>query len=185
MQQKRPLNYYLPMRFANGEQIRQFSKPCVRCGHMLGAKDMFGIARLLDDSLAIAAKAQCPKCGEQFGVACRVDNHKRVTRVIMPALLFGWFLRNLPVQPREREAEVARAAALLAQANEPAATAAPTATTPREIIRADESVGSFQGKVIPAWVKVDGQQMAFDRVLLNARPGPGEFLLDDCLVYRA
>ncbi|MDR3426750.1 MULTISPECIES: hypothetical protein [Silvimonas] len=182
MQQKRPLNRYLPIRFANGEQIRQFSKPCVRCGHMLNAKDMMGVARLLDDSLAIAAKAQCPKCGETFGVACRIDNHKRVTRVVMPEFLFSWFLRNLPVQAREREAEQARANEAKTETTD--TIPAPAAPTPREVIRADESVGSYQGKVIPAWVKVDGRQLAFDRIALNARPGPGEFLLDECLVYR-
>ena len=178
MQAKRPLNRYLPIRFANGEQIRQFSKPCVRCGNMLNARDMVGVARMLDDSLAIAARAHCPKCGESFGVACRVDNQKRVSRVVFPAFLFSWFLRNMPLQSHERPP---------ADVDLPEVAAAPTpppAPQPKNVVRAEESVGSYRGKVIPAWVEVDGRQLQFDRISLNSSFTSGEFLLDDYLVYR-
>ncbi|KPC50767.1 hypothetical protein [Amantichitinum ursilacus] len=181
MQPKRPLNRYLPIRFANGEQIRQFSKPCVRCGTMLNARDMVGVARMLDDSLAIAAKAHCPKCGETFGVACRVDNQKRVSRVVFPAFLFSWFLRNMPLQSNEREpADDAR----LDDAAAAAAPAPAPQPQPKSVVRAEESVGSYRGKVIPAWVEVDGRQLRFDRISLNSSFTPEEFLLDEFLVYR-
>ena len=177
MQAKRPLNRYLPIRFANGEQIRQFSKPCVRCGNMLNARDMVGVARMLDDSLAIAAKAHCPKCGESFGVACRVDNQKRVSRVVFPAFMFSWFLRNMPLQSHEREPDES------VVDDAPAAPPTP-APQPKNVVRAEESVGSYRGKGIPAWVQVDGRQLQFDRISLNSSYTSGEFLLDEFLVYR-
>ncbi|GAA5784237.1 hypothetical protein GCM10007860_06820 [Chitiniphilus shinanonensis] len=186
---KKPLNQMLPVRFRNGEQIRQFSKPCVRCGHMLNARDMRGAARLIDDHLAISVNARCPQCGESFGVACIVDNQKRVRRVLVPALLFGWYLRSLPPQRGEdgrmHSGEPAEPAPAMELPEAPAAQPlAPPAPQPRDVERAEEAVGRYQGQPIPAWVKVDGQTFTFERVAPGGKPRPGEFLLDDCLIYR-
>ncbi|UXY15082.1 hypothetical protein N8I74_17475 [Chitiniphilus purpureus] len=180
MSPKKPLNQLLPVRFRNGEQIRQFSKPCVRCGHMLNARDMQGAARLIDDHLAIAASARCPQCGERFGVACIVDNQKRVRRVLVPALLFGWYLRSLP----PLEGEAARMPAAADETRYDEAPAPLPETTAQQVVRADEAVGRYQNQPIPAWVLVDGRKFVFERVAPGAQPGNGEFVLDGCLIYR-
>ncbi|BCL77410.1 hypothetical protein JHS3_31460 [Jeongeupia sp. HS-3] len=193
---KRKLNELLPVRFRNGEQVRQFSKPCVRCGNMLEARDMEGAARLIEDHLAIAATARCPKCGDSFGIACVIENNKRVRRVVIPAWAFGFYLRNLPVQPGEMAPTAAESRQSQGQGraqspNPPSAgDAAPVHRAParidhRNIVRADELVGRYGDKPIPAWVVVDGLQLNFERVELGDHVAVGEFLLDGCLVYRA
>ncbi|HSC80724.1 MAG TPA: hypothetical protein VLC08_10240 [Chitinolyticbacter sp.] len=184
---KRPLNQLLPVRFRNGEQIRQFSKPCVRCGHMLSARDMQGAARLVDENqLAIAAAARCPQCGERFGVACLVDEQKRVRRVLVPALLFGWYLRSLPPQKGEQSQLHTVAMDDMRDPDPSVAepTATPAASRQMDVVRADEALGQYQGKPIPAWVEVDGVRLAFERVAPGVQPAGGEFLLDGCLLYR-
>ncbi|KAF0813766.1 hypothetical protein IGB42_01445 [Andreprevotia sp. IGB-42] len=184
---KQTLNRLLPIRFRNGEQVRQFSKPCVRCGQMINAKDMLGMARLLDDQIAIAAEARCPHCGESFGVACVVDAEKRVRRVVIPAWMFGLYLRNLPQQAGERIITPADAAAPATEAPVAVPPALPEAAAPsraQDIVRGEEVVGRYLDKPIPAWVQVDGRRLAFERVELGQKVAPHEFLLDGCLVYK-
>ncbi|GHD68927.1 hypothetical protein [Jeongeupia chitinilytica] len=181
---KRKLDELLPVRFRNGEQVKQFSKPCVRCGTMLQARDMEGAARLVEDHLAIAATARCPKCGDSFGIACVVDNTKRVRRVIIPAWAFGLYLRNLPTQAGELNPASAPDAAR-PQSEPDTPPSQPPRVEHRNVVRADELVGRYGDKPIPAWVVVDGAQLNFERVELGDRVAPGEFLLDGCLVYRA
>lgn len=183
----RPLNEYLPQKFANGEQVRQFSKPCIQCGTMLHARNMHGIARLVEEHIAIAAKAQCPQCGTRFGVACVIDSSKRVRRVILPRPLFNLYLRYLPMQAGEIPAgskldEVSiPAPASAAAAPQPA----PLAASDSSIVRAEDNVGRYQDRPIPAWVEIGGRRLQFDRVALNANTVQnGEYLLDGCLVYR-
>ncbi|XZG69989.1 hypothetical protein ACTSKR_15290 [Chitinibacteraceae bacterium HSL-7] len=183
---KRTLNQLLPVRFRNGEQIKQFSKPCVRCGQMLHAKDMEGAARLIDDHLAIAVHARCPSCGERFGVACVVDNEKRVRRVLVPATPFGWYLRSLPPQKGEESALHTVAMDEFEPSQPQHAEAAPVAPamSARDVVRADESLGRYQGKPIPAWVLVDGRRFEFERVQPDWNAGGDEFVLDNTLVYK-
>ncbi|MBE9610330.1 hypothetical protein [Chitinilyticum piscinae] len=183
----RPLNEYLPQKFANGEQVRQFSKPCVQCGTMLHARHMHGVARLVEDHIAIAAKARCPSCGANFPVACVIDSTKQVRRVILPRLLFNLYLRSLGAQPGEAPAgarldEVAFTPPPAAVANT-APAAAPSQSD--DVLRAEDPVGRYQDRPIPAWVEIKGRRLQFDRVALNASGiQPGEYLLDGCLVYR-
>lgn len=176
------LNQCLPLRFKNGVQVRQFSKPCVSCGEMLQAKDLYGIARLVENHIAIAAKAHCPKCSTEFGVCCIIDNEKKVRRLMLPQFAFNLYLRNLPVQPAELEAAVAAREAEAAAPAKPAS--APFVPTPSNVQLAVEVIGSYQKKPIPAWVIVDGKQLNFDRVSPDARVSEGEFLLDGCFIYR-
>ncbi|WP_028452179.1 hypothetical protein [Chitinilyticum aquatile] len=186
----RPLNEYLPQKFANGEQVRQFSKPCIQCGAMLHARNMHGVARLVEEHIAIAASAQCPQCGTRFGVACVIDSNKRVRRVILPRPLFNLYLRYLPMQAGETPA-----GSKLDEVSvpTPASPAPATAASPQpaamagdgSIVRAADSVGRYQDRPIPAWVEVGGRRLQFDRVALNAGAvQTGEYLLDGCLVYR-
>lgn len=196
MQPNRRLSDFLPLKFANGNQVKQFSKPCVKCGTMLEAKHMNGVARLVEDHIAIAAEAKCHKCGEVFGVACVINPEKQVKRVVLPRFLFNLYLRSLPVQkgetapqamlnrsaldmsPEARDA--AEDAAAIARAN-----AARNQVRAQEVVRADEAIGRFQDKAIPAWLLLDGARFEFDRIAPNAQVGEGEYLLDGCLIYRA
>lgn len=180
MQPNRRLNEILPVRFRNGEQIRQFSKPCVQCGQMLNAQHMAGVVRLVGDHIAIAAQAKCPVCGAQFSVTCLIDEGKRVRRVILPYWLFNPYLRMINDDPQSSETNAADAPVDVPKMPEPA----PQSVIPLDIVRATDVVGRYQGKPIPAWVLVNGKQFSFERVALEARTGADEFLLDDCLVYR-
>ncbi|MFC4160248.1 hypothetical protein [Chitinimonas lacunae] len=171
------LDSFLPVRFRNGTVIKQFSKPCVHCGAMLHARHMHGVARLIDDRLALAATADCPECHRRFGVACVIDHDKRVRRVTVPAWLFSGYLRLLPEQPGEK---AARDMALQTVREESPPTPAPAVDYPR----ADTYVGRYRDLPIPAYIVVDGRQVPFDRVEPQGRIGQGEFLLDGCFVYK-
>ncbi len=176
MQPNRRLSDNLPIRFASGEQVRQFSKPCVHCGKMLDASCMQGVARLVGDQIAIAAKAHCPACGAQFPIVCLIDEDKRVRRVVLPYWLFNFYLRLISDDPRP-ESTGPQAEVLT-----PAVSAPQPVTGPIEL--SEESVGRYQGKPIPAWVRVNGRQLVFAHIAPQARVGEGEFLLDGCLLYR-
>ncbi|WP_374349667.1 hypothetical protein [Chitinimonas sp.] len=177
MQKTERIDHYLPCRFKSGAIIKQFSKPCVQCGQMLQAKHMHGIARLVEDHLALAATADCPACHAKFGVACVIDNEKRVRRVVLPVWGFKLYLRLLPEQAGELAAREAARAQLAAE--RPAQPAAPV-----DYPRADTALGQYAGKPIPAHIVVDGRQVPFDRIELTGKIAPGEYLLDGHLVYK-
>ncbi|QNM96830.1 hypothetical protein [Chitinimonas koreensis] len=174
------LDHFLPVRFRNGTLVKQFSKPCVRCGRVLHAADMHGIARLLGSHLALAAQAECPACQARFPVTCVVDDKKRVRRLGVPHFLLSLYLRLLPDHPDEGEAREA-AAAQAAREEAAAVAVAPVVDYPR----ADVALGSYQGKPIPAHIVVDGREVPFDRVEPGGRVAPGEYLLDGCFVYKS
>ncbi|MBS1155056.1 MAG: hypothetical protein H6R07_980 [Proteobacteria bacterium] len=187
MQPNCRLSDVLPLRFANGEQVRQFSKPCLSCGTMLSAQHMIGVARVVNDHIAIAARAQCPSCGERFSVTCMIDDEKRVRRVVLPYWLFNPYLRMLKPPVKEGAAREVRPVEELPRpdfmgAEQPGPVAAPAQKL--DIVRADDAVGSYQGKPIPAWVQVNGKQFSFERIAIDMRAGEGEVLIDGCLVYR-
>lgn len=187
MQPNFRLSDVLPLRFANGEQVRQFSKPCLSCGTMLSAQHMIGVARLVNDHIAIAARAQCPSCGARFSVTCMIDEDKRVRRVVLPYWLFNPYLRMLTppakdgaLRPPRPVSETPRPDFMGAEQPGPLATPA----LAQDIVRANDVVGSYQGKPIPAWVQVNGKQFSFERIATDMRAGDGEVLIDGYLVYR-
>ena len=96
---------------------------------------------------------------------------------MLPYWLFNPYLRLI----RDEQAPVAESPTVAG----PAPAAEPAPALPVEVECAQEFVGRYQGKPIPAWVRVNGQQLDFDRVAPQARIAAGEFLLDDCLVYRS
>ena len=194
MQPKRRLSDFFPLKFKNGNQVKQFSKPCVKCGTMLGANHMHGIARLVEDHIAIAADAQCTKCGENFAVACVINPDKQVKRVVLPCFLFSLYLRYLPPQHGESAPQAMlnhphATAPEVRDAREDAAEIAKTPSRaahwePAELVRGDEVIGRFQEKAIPAWLDLDGKRFEFDRIAPDANAREGEYLLDGCLIYR-
>lgn len=181
MQKNRRLSECLPISFADGTQVRQFSKPCLRCNHMLNAKQMFGIARMLDNHIVIAARAHCPSCNADFPVTCVINSEKQVQRVIVPYFLFNPYLRLIPMQEGERIVVAPRPED--AESSEPVPPSPPVASL--DVVRAEEAIGQYAGQPIPAWVQVNGQQYAFERIAPDARTQQGEFLLDGHLVYRS
>lgn len=172
------IDHFLPVRFSNGTLVRQFSKPCVQCGQMLHAKQMHGIARLLEDHLALAATAHCPSCHTRFGVACVIDRDKQVRRVALPVWLFKLYLRALAVQPHEQQAHDDAKAEIARE--QPAAKPISTVDYPR----ADVAIGRYANKPIPAYIVVNGAEVPFDRIEPDGRVGEGEYLLDGCFVYK-
>ncbi|MBV1775704.1 hypothetical protein KSF73_08225 [Burkholderiaceae bacterium DAT-1] len=176
-----PISNFLPVRFKRGGLVKQFSKPCVRCGRMLHASEMRGVVRLIDDHLALAADAFCPSCHTRFGVACVIDSEKRVRRVALPAWLFRWYLRIMPMQQGEVElGESMRAQIEVVEKLAEAVQAAQAVDYPR----AETMLGRYQDKPIPAYIVVDGQEVPFDRIEPDGRVGAGEYLLDGCFVYK-
>ncbi len=189
MQPNRPLSEILPLRFPNGQQVSQFSKPCIRCGNLLSARDMVGAAQLLDEQIAIAAMAQCPSCGQRFPVTCLIDDQKQVRRVVLPYWIFNPYLRSL--RPSDRAAGPGTSpdsditmTTLSAEIPQPVVPPHAPASVSHDVERSEESVGHYQGRPIPAWVRVNGRQLVFERVSPDSRIKEGEFLLDGCLVYR-
>ncbi len=189
MQPNRRLSEVLPLQFRDGGQVRQFSKPCVRCGNMLNAQHMIGVAQLVDDQIAIAARAQCPVCGERFSVTCLIDGHKHVRRVVLPYWLFNPYLRSMrPAGTAVPQREIPSSDELHAPPSlsmevpeaEPVRALMPQV----DVERSEESVGHYQNRPIPAWIKVNGKIFNFERVAVDARTKEGEFLLDGYLVYR-
>ena len=187
MQPNRRLSEILPLRCPDGQQVSQFSKPCIRCGNVLSARDMVGAAKLLDEQIAIAAMAQCPACGQRFPVTCLIDEQKQVRRVVLPYWIFNPYLRSL--RPSVQGAAQGEAGRSDSRTDSSAGMAEPVAPVPtptpvtHDVERSEESVGHYQGRPIPAWVRVNGRQLAFERVSPDARIREGEFLLDGCLVY--
>ncbi|HEY9101199.1 hypothetical protein [Chitinimonas sp.] len=171
------IDHFLPVRFANGTLVKQFSKPCIKCRHMLHARHMHGIARVVEAHLALAATAHCPACHARFGIACVIDDQKRVRRVVLPNFLFKLYLRSLPENPAERAAHEQALAQLAREAPPPPP---PQVDYPR----AEVSLGQYQGKPIPAHIVVDGREVPFDRIEPDGRIAQGEYLLDGCFVYK-
>lgn len=189
MLDKKPIDNFLPMRFKAGGAVKQFSKPCIKCGNVLQASQMQGTVRLIDDHIALAAEALCPKCSTRFGVACVIDNEKRVRRVALPAFLFGWYLRLLPLQPGEMNASVndtlsGKPTDPAASLGEQAVIAAPPPPPAVDYPRSHTSLGQYLGKPIPSYIIVAGREIPFDRIALDGRYDAGEYLLDGCLIYK-
>lgn len=186
MRKTNTLSRFLPLGFPNGAVIRQFSKPCLRCNAMVGAEHMHGIARKIDGHVALSATARCPKCGLSFGVACVIDANKQVRRVVLPPLLFRWYLQILPEDNPELDAAARRDFEEDRKALEAASQPAVTVLAEAEFERANEAVGQYQGKPIPAWIVVKGRRLVFDRVEVQprGRVQSDEILIDGTLVYR-
>jgi hypothetical protein len=179
MQKMQRLDHFLPTRFKRGTVVKQFSKPCINCGQMLQASQMHGIARLLDDHLALAATAKCPSCDTRFEVSCVIDSEKRVRRVVLPSWLYKLYLRTIPLQPGERAAHD-EAQAQLSREDGKTASPSPEVHYPR----ASVSLGQYQGKPIPAYILVCGREVPFDRIAPDGRATSGEYVIDGLFVYK-
>ncbi|MDK2122549.1 hypothetical protein [Parachitinimonas caeni] len=174
MRRTAKLSRFLPLQFSNGHKVKQFSKPCLRCKHMLHANDMHGIARLIQDQIHLAADAECPACGLKFGVACVIDSEKRVKRVLPPPWLFLLLLRVIPgTDPGPHP--------LLPDTS----TMPAGPIQPQNYRRATEVIGRYADREIPAYIEINGQRYDFDRIEPKGTGDVSEFLIDGCLVYRS
>lgn len=180
MRPTQQIDHFLPVRFKRGTLVKQFSKPCVQCGEILHGRHMHGIARMIDDHFAVAATATCPSCQASFGVACVIDDHRRVRRISLPVWGFKLYLRLLKPLPGE---DAAHDEAVVQLAREAASAARPLVASV-DYPRADAALGQYQGKPIPAHIVVDGREVPFDRIEPEGRVTSGEYLLDGYLVYK-
>lgn len=191
MLDKQPINRFLPVSFGRGTTVRHFSKPCVRCGQVLQAAQMVGVVRVIEDHIALAADAHCPHCSARFGVACVIDQDKRVRPVPFPATVFSWYLRILPGQPGEQLPESSESPEgvmpPLGMAPPPAEEQDVTdvrVTLSPDYPRSADVVGSYQGRPIASHIVVNGQKIPFDRIALQDSPAAGEYLIDGLFIYK-
>lgn len=195
VQNRYSLIRYLPFQFKKGGLIRQFSKPCLRCNTMLHSQHMYGLIRSIDDYAALAAQATCHSCGLVFNVACIINDQKEVRQVLLPALIFRWYLQVLPYTPRMPAPSI-RIHSILPlspapnldpiNATRPSSvqeTLAPSATD-FHFERSDEAVGQYKGKPIPAYIIVNNEHIPFSRIVAPTRQiHSGEYLIDKELIY--
>lgn len=178
-----PLTQYLPFQFNDGNLIRQFSKPCLRCHKMLNSQHMYGLIRAVDNYAALAASARCPSCKLSFNIACVITNNKEVRGIWLPARFFRWYLQILPftarmpqpfIHPKQDKAPA------------PASTETKIATAPVfSFERSEESVGQYDNKPIPAYIIVENEMIPFSHIAMagNAKDS-SEYLIDNHLIYR-
>jgi hypothetical protein len=184
-----PLPHYLPFQFRNGVIIRQFSKPCLRCNEILHSQHMYGLIRPIDNYAALAAQAKCPVCKLQFNIACIINDQKEVRRVLLPTLLFRWYLQILPSTARmpAPSQNTHEAAQPFASPSSPVPSPLPadTASAPSfHFDRSEEAIGHYNGKPIPAYIIMDNEPIPFARVAAaNPQLKAGEYLIDGYLIY--
>lgn len=108
---------------------------------------MHGLARLIENRIILAARAECPQCQHQFNVTCVIDDQKQVSRLWIPTWFLLWWLSTL-------------------EAPTPTPMVVTPPTTEIEINPdvSTETLGVFDGRVIPAWVDWQGNRYHFDRI---------------------
>ena len=182
-----PLTRYLPFQFSKGAVIRQFSKPCLRCNEILHSQHMHGLIRSIDQYAAIAAQATCFNCELQFNIACIINHQKEVRRVLLPALLFRWYLQILPYSQRMPAPTLQTPRLDLPISSLPTPAAAETVTStppPLQFERSSEAVGQFNGNPIPAYIIVREEAIPFVRIASShSQINLGEYLIDGQLIY--
>lgn len=172
------ISQFLPIRFRNGDRIQQFAKKCPQCGKTVSATHMYGIAANINERVLLAAQAQCAHCHFRFPVTCVITAQKRVLRVSLPLWLYRFYIQLLakPTSAREVPASMA---------NDKPAVPKPVAVD--QVTTAIETLGSYLGKPIFAWIQRNEFFYDFDRVSPNPsteRLADDECLLDAGLVYK-
>jgi hypothetical protein len=177
------ISQFLPIRFRNGDRIQQFAKKCPHCGKTVSAAHMYGIAANINERVLLAAQAQCAHCQYRFPVTCVITAQKRVLRVALPLWLYRLYIQLL-ARSGQQPAPVAD--------NPPAAMPEPAPVTAKvvpleQVTTAIESLGSYLGKPIFAWIRRNDFFYDFERVSPNPateRLADDECLLDAGLVYK-
>lgn len=175
------ISQFLPIRFRNGDRIQQFAKKCPHCGKTVSAAHMYGIAANINDRVLLAAQAQCSHCQFRFPVTCVITAQKRVLRVALPLWLYRLYIQMLARSGQH---------AAIPENNPPAAVPepAPVKIVPLEqVTTAIESLGSYLGKPIFAWIRRNEFFYDFERVSPNPAAehlADDECLLDAGLVYK-
>ncbi|TDR72504.1 hypothetical protein [Paludibacterium purpuratum] len=176
------ISRFLPISFANGTKVRRFAKHCPRCGNMVTADTMHGIASLLENRIFVSAKASCPVCQKRFSVACVITDNRHVHRVLAPDWLFALWLRmtvrNLPQPVHHREWE-------LPEESAPAAIGM-VLNDSEDVLHSQEILGKFDGTLISSWIEYQGLRYHFERA---APPGSiklaaDQILFDGKLIYQ-
>lgn len=125
---------------------------------------MRGLARNVNGQVFLAARAECPQCGHQFNISCVIAADKSVSRLWVPTWFMLWWLSGLEMDtpPPEDEGET------LDGDPEPLPPPAPVTVS-------SETLGSYDGRPIPAWVDWQGRRYRYHGV------DKGQVLGEDCL----
>lgn len=174
------LDRFLPQVFPSGVKVSSFAKHCPHCKKLVKSPAMHGVALLVVDRVFILARAECPQCGNRFEVKCTC---------LLPTLMVRWLMlwharqlrrRGIPLKPLatvvDDEVDAVttqeRVGLLLADS---------------EVTKSPETVGSYLGLPIVAWIEYQGQRYNYDRAV----PEEGQFrlsqyeaLFDRRLIYR-
>lgn len=142
----RPLSESLPVPLPNGQQVRAFAKHCPGCHAKVEACHMRGLARSVEGQVFLAARASCPQCGHSFNVSCTIAADKTVSRLWVPAAFMLWWLSGLKT-------------AAVKHAETPVL--APVLDINPEL--SPDSLGTFNGAAIPAWIDWQGRRYRFER----------------------
>ncbi|MBV8046228.1 MAG: hypothetical protein JO171_03695 [Paludibacterium sp.] len=176
------ISRFLPISFANGTKVRRFAKHCPRCGTMVTADTMHGIAYLLENRIFVAAKAACPACQKRFSVACVITDNRHVHRVLAPDWLFALWLRmavrNQPQPVHHREWELPDEPVPVAQGL--------VLSDSEQIVHSEEILGKFDGTPISSWIEYQGQRYHFERAAPpgGIKLGADQILFDGKLIYQ-
>lgn len=176
------ISRFLPITFLNGMKVQRFGKQCPACRTMVGAEQMTGIASLIRNRIFLAADGHCTACGEVFPITCVITDDKRVHRIMIPGKLFRYWLfrtvRNHPQPSDTREWEIPE------HLDQPVGR---VVSETDDVTRSAETLGRFQGAVIPAWIEYETLRYVFERAAPpggNLQLDEDELLLDGRLIYR-
>ncbi len=176
-----PVNLFvLPLYLSDGLVLSGVELDCRGCGRSYRLTSGEGQPGLRGGKVALAASSHCPRCGTAARFLVLVDAVQRRAKVQRVSPLGLWLAQSMI--RLGRRADEALPPPLLEEE-------APPPPPPPKVLRADESVGEFQGRPIPAWIEVDGRHMVFDGIL-NRSPaglpsiGKREFAIEPGLLYR-
>ncbi len=178
------LSAFLPYTFANGVTIRRFAKACPKCGYMLEPANMRGLAIGGDDSLYIAAHANCPHCRRIFSVCCVVSDTKEVVKVPFPVSIMKWWIR-WSLKKRANDI-INNKITLLTAETEEIPPPPPVSLNEEEVQNTGEVLGYLGALPIIAYFDYQQQRYFFDRVCHTPEKLvllPHEQLFRDMLIY--
>ncbi len=174
--------FVLPLQLADGLVLSGIELECRTCARAYRLTQGQGRASGKGRRIALAAQACCPSCAAPAHFLVVVDARLATARVQRVSRLGLWLAQWLISLRAERPASPS-----IINLTVPAPVA--SAREEADLVCSDESLGSFQGAPIPAWISVDGVRchyvgIANDHFGFAPVLEPGEHLLTPGLLYR-
>lgn len=186
------IDRFLPMVFPSGVKVSSFAKHCPHCKALVKAGAMEGVALMVVDRVFILADATCPQCRNTFEVKCMFDDSKHVNAVVLPTFIVRWLLQwharkmekhGIPLRPGVSAASSPEDDGAVASTERVGLMLADDG----EVVKSAETLGSYLGQPIVAWIEYQGQRYDYSRAV----PEEGQFrlsqyeaLFDQRLIYR-